>query len=143
MKSINQRPRKSQSCNVRNIPLPVFDRLPLLPSTSVPRCAAGGARGGAEFGAGLARVGGLEDFAAAARTDVIGRRFARRWAAGTVGQGFRAVHFVEVGFVDAGGGGSRVFVCTPTPTAFGGRPSPQGGGRRCARARGVVAAALR
>jgi hypothetical protein len=65
----------------------------------VPRCAAGGARGGAEFGAGLARVGGLEDFASAAGAEVVGRGFARR-AAGTVGQGFRAVHFVEMGFVD-------------------------------------------
>src|SRR6266850_2285355 len=100
MKSINQRPRKSQSCNVRNIPLPVFDRLSFLPPTSVPWCAAGGARGGAEFGAGLARVGGLEDLASAARTDVVGRGFARRRAAGAIGQGFRAVHFVEMGFVD-------------------------------------------
>src|SRR5882672_1019328 len=100
MKSINQQPRKSQSCNVRNIPLPVFDRLPLLPPAAMARCAAGGARGGAEFGAGLARVGGLEDFASAACTDVVGRGLARRRAAGTVGQGFRAVHFVEMGFVD-------------------------------------------
>jgi hypothetical protein len=66
----------------------------------MPRCAAGGARGGAEFGAGLARVGGLEDFAPAAGFDVVGRGFARRRAAGTIGQGFRAVHFVEVGFVN-------------------------------------------
>src|SRR5882724_9190197 len=105
--------------------VPVGRRSPLLPSTSVPRCAAGGARGGAEFGAGFARVGGLENFASAAGTEVVGRGFARR-AAGAVGQGFRAVHFVEMGFVGAGGGRRRVFVCTPTPTAFGGRPSPQG-----------------
>ena len=66
----------------------------------MPRRAAGGARGGAEFGAGLARVGGLEDFAAAAGTRVVGRGLARAGAVGTVGQGFRAVHFVEMGFVD-------------------------------------------
>ena len=64
------------------------------------RCAAGGAGGGAEFGAGLARVGWLEDFAAGACADVVGRGFARWRAAGAVGQGFRAVHFVEMGFVD-------------------------------------------
>jgi hypothetical protein len=75
--------------------------LPLLPPTSVPRRAAGGARGRAEFRAGLARVGRLEDFASAARAlVVIARRFARGVAAGTIGQGFRAVHFVEVRFVD-------------------------------------------
>jgi hypothetical protein len=66
----------------------------------VPRGAAGGARGGAEFGAGLARVGGLEDFASAAGAEVVGRGFARGGAAGTVGQGFRAVHFVEMRLVD-------------------------------------------
>jgi len=37
--------------------------LPPLPSTPLPRRAAGGAGAGAEFGAGLMRVGGLEDFA--------------------------------------------------------------------------------
>jgi hypothetical protein len=41
--------------------------LPPLPSTPLPRCAAGGARGGAEFRAGLMRVGGLEDFALLAK----------------------------------------------------------------------------
>ena len=66
----------------------------------MPRCAAGGAGRGAEFGAGLARVGWLEDFAAAAGVGVVGRGVARSRAAGAVGQGFRAVHFVEVGFVD-------------------------------------------
>ena len=70
----------------------------------MPRCAAAGAGGGAELGAGLAGVGRLEDFASAAGPDVVGRGFSRRGAAGAVGQGFRAVHFVEVGFVDAGGG---------------------------------------
>jgi hypothetical protein len=74
--------------------------LPLLPPTSVPRRAAGGARGGAELRAGLARVGRLKDFASAARALVVGRRFARGVAARTIGQGFRAVHFVEMRFVD-------------------------------------------
>ena len=72
----------------------------------MPRRAAGGARGGAELGAGLARVGWLEDFASAGRTAVVGWGFARGGAGGAIGQGFRAVHFVEVGFVDAGGGAS-------------------------------------
>ena len=66
------------------------------------RRAAGGAGRGAEFGAGLAGVGWLEDFASAACADVVGGRFSRRRAAGAVGQGLRAVHFVEMGFVDAG-----------------------------------------
>ena len=66
------------------------------------RRAAAGARGGAELGTGLARVGGLEDFAAAG-----GRGFSRGRAVGAEGQGFRAVHFVEVGFVDFGGGTAR------------------------------------
>ena len=74
--------------------------LPLLPSTAVTRCAAAGARGGAELGAGLARVGWLEDFASAGRAGVVGRGFALRPAVGAIGQRFRTVHFVEVGFVD-------------------------------------------
>ena len=76
-------------------------RSPLLPSAAMSRRAAAGAGGGAEFGAGLARVGGLEDFASGARvTVVVGRGFALMSAAGAVGQGLRAVHFVEMGFVD-------------------------------------------
>ena len=78
----------------------VADISPLLPPTPMSRRAAGGAGRGAEFGAGLAGVGWLEDFASAARSRVIGRRFALARAAGAVGQGFRAVHFVEMGFVD-------------------------------------------
>src|ERR1035438_8095819 len=58
------------------------------------RRAAGGAGGGAELGAGLARVGWLEDFAAATRCILVARRFA--WV-GAIGQRFRAVHFVEMG----------------------------------------------
>ena len=79
--------------------------LSLLPSTAMPWRAAAGARGRAEFGAGLARVGGLEDFAAGACGGVVG--FARWATVGTEGQGFRAVHFVEMGFVDFGWGGTR------------------------------------
>ena len=76
----------------------------------MPRRAAAGSRRGAELGAGLARVGGLEDFAAAAEFGL-----ARFGAAGAVGQGFRAVHFVEVGFVDFGGGGTAAGApLTPT-----------------------------
>ena len=80
-------------------------RLPLLPSAPMARRAAAGARGGAEFGAGLARVGGLEDLAAGVTGvwAVVVRGFAGRRAAGAIGQGFRAVHFVEMGFVDFGG----------------------------------------
>jgi hypothetical protein len=62
----------------------------------MPRRAATGSRRGAEFGAGLARVGGLEDLAAGVRAGIVARGF----AAGAVGQGFRAMHFVEMGFVD-------------------------------------------
>jgi hypothetical protein len=65
------------------------------------RCAAAGAGGGAEFGAGLARVGGLEDLALAAGADVVGRGFALGPAAGAIGQRFRAMHFVEMGLVDS------------------------------------------
>lgn len=44
----------------------LYDSSPLLPPAPMPRRAAGGAGGGAEFGAGLAGVGGLEDLAAGA-----------------------------------------------------------------------------
>ena len=64
------------------------------------RCAAAGAGRRAELGAGLARVGWLEDFAAAAWGRVIGRGFARRRTAWAIGQGLGTMHFVEVGFVD-------------------------------------------
>ena len=60
----------------------------------MPRCAAAGAGGRAEFGAGLARVGRLEDLAAGG--GVVGCGFAWARAAGAEGQGFRAVHFVEI-----------------------------------------------
>ena len=62
----------------------------------MPRRAAGRARRGAELGAGLPGVGGLEDFAAAAWIGVVARGFSAR----AERQGFRAVHFVEMGFVD-------------------------------------------
>ena len=90
------------------------------------RRAAAGARGGAEFGAGLARVGGLEDLAAGVTGvwAVVARGFARRGAAGAIGQGFRAVHFVEMGFVDFGGGAAGA--AHPTPRCA--RPSPSRGG---------------
>ena len=70
--------------------------LPLLPSAPMPWCAAGGA---AEA-VGFAGRGRLIDFALAAGADVVGRGFALRPAAGTIGQRFRAVHLVEMGFVD-------------------------------------------
>jgi hypothetical protein len=41
--------------------------LPPLPPAALPWGAAGRAGGGAEFGAGLMRVGGLEDFALLAK----------------------------------------------------------------------------
>ena len=66
----------------------------------MPRSTTAGTGGGAELRAGLARVGGLEDFAAAGRGRVVARGFSRIGAVGTEGQGLRAVHFVEVGFVD-------------------------------------------
>jgi hypothetical protein len=117
--------------------------LALLPPTPVPRGAAGGARGGAEFGAGLARVGRLDDAAFAAE------RFCGEVALGTIGQGFGSVHFVEMGFVDFGGATTRG-PPTPTSRANFARLGPRkGGGRRRAAARGgrsdargVVAAAL-
>jgi hypothetical protein len=69
--------------------------LPLLPPAPMPRLAAGGAAEG-----GFARGGGLEDAAAALRLASSGEglRGVARWGRW---QGFRAVHFVEVGFVDA------------------------------------------
>jgi hypothetical protein len=73
-------------------------------------------RGEGEFGTGLARGGRLEDFASGAGARVVGRGFAWAGAAGAVGQGLGAVHFVEVGFGDAGGGAgtSRGLPLTPT-----------------------------
>ena len=85
--------------------------LPLLPSTAMSWCAAARSRRGPELGAGLAGVGGLEDFAAAAEVGL-----GRIGAVGAEGQGFRAVHFVQVGFVDFGGaiGTTRGSPLTPT-----------------------------
>ena len=82
----------------------------------MPRRAAGGAWGGAELRAGLARVGGLEDFAAAGWAGVVARRLAWGGAARAVGQGFGAVHFVEMGFVDFRGGGWTTRAAPLTPT---------------------------
>jgi len=77
--------------------------LPLLPPAPMPRCTAARPRRGAEFGPRLAGVGRLEDLAFGARPHFVERGFARsrRGAAGAIGQRFRAVHFVEMGFVGA------------------------------------------
>ncbi|MDT7816063.1 MAG: hypothetical protein QOJ42_5979 [Acidobacteriaceae bacterium] len=78
----------------------------------MPRRTAARSRRWSKLRAGLARVGWLEDFAAAAGIGVVARRPGAAWA---IGQGFRAVHFVEVGFVDAGGRGTaRGSPLTPT-----------------------------
>ena len=92
------------------------------------RRAAAASGGGAEFGAGLAGVGGLEDLAAGAGACVVGRGFSRGRAAGTEGQGLGPVHFVEVGFVDAGRGTVLAEGFHPTPRACSARPSPSRGG---------------
>src|SRR5258708_3216155 len=86
--------------------------LPLLPPTAMPGRTAAGSWRRPELRPRLARVGGLEDFAAAG----VGRGLARPLAAGAVGQGFGAVHFVEMGFVDAGSiaGTTRGMPLTPT-----------------------------
>ena len=65
----------------------------------MPRRAAARSWRRAELGAGLPRVGRLNDPACTAE------RLLRLGAFGAEGQGFRAVHFVEMGFVDFGGGG--------------------------------------
>src|SRR5258705_11082968 len=102
----------------------IIDRLPLLPSTPMPRRATARSRCWPELGAGLARVSGLEDFAAAGDLGL-----ARLGAVRAVGQGFRAVHFVEVGFVDARGRGTATAErFHPAPRACGARPSPSRGG---------------
>jgi hypothetical protein len=108
--------------------------LPLLPPTPVSWRAAARAWRGAEFGAGLAGVGGLDHLARAAE------RFDGFCGLGAEGQGFRAVHFVEMGFVDFGGATTRG---PPTPTSRASfarlGPRKEGGSRG---ARSVVAAAL-
>ena len=86
----------------------IVDCLPLLPSTPMPRRTAARSWGRAELGAGLARVGGLEDFAGAE----IGLAWLR--ATGAVGQRLGAVHFIEMGFVNFGGGGTAA-AAHPTP----------------------------
>ena len=88
----------------------------LFPAAAMAGRAAAGAWKGAEFGAGLARVGGLEDLAAGGGRRVVARGFSRGRAAGTEGQGFRAVHFVEMGFVDFrwSAGTARGLPLTPT-----------------------------
>src|SRR5258707_15781429 len=93
--------------------------LPLLPPAPMPRLAAGGP---AEDG--FARGGWLEDAALRIRSRIVGRGFARRRAAGAIGQRFRAVHFVEVGFVDARGAASTARGMPLTPTL-----SPRRAGR--------------
>ena len=77
----------------------------------MPRRAAAGAWGRAELRAGLAGVGGLDDLAAVAEGF-----FRQGGSGGAEGQGFRAVHFVEMGFVDFGGaaGTARGLPLTPT-----------------------------
>src|SRR5207247_4566223 len=80
--------------------------LPRLPPAAMPRGTAGRARGGAEVGAGLPRVGRLEDLAAA-RLAVVERGLCRQRAGRAIGQRFRAMHFVEMGLVDAGGSATR------------------------------------
>ena len=60
----------------------------------MPRRAARRARRWPEFGTGFAGVGRLDDPA------VVAEWFLGQSGAGTEGQGFGAVHFVEVGFVD-------------------------------------------
>jgi hypothetical protein len=68
--------------------------LPLLPPAAMSRRATTRSRGRTELRAGLAGVGGLDHLARAAE------RFYGLRALGTEGQGFRAVHFVEMGLVD-------------------------------------------
>src|SRR5258708_19999958 len=87
---------------------------PLLPPAAMSRRAAAGAGRGTEI-VGFAGRSRLIDLAFAISPNVVGRGFARGRAAGTVGQRFRAVHFVEVGLVDAGG------ATTPGPPI----PTPQ------------------
>src|ERR1017187_9484318 len=95
----------------------------------MPRRAAAGAGGGTEI-VGFAGRARLIDLALAAGADVVERRFARARAAGTVGQRFRAVHFVEMGLVDFRASATRG-PPTPTSRASFARLGPRkGGGRR-------------
>src|SRR4051794_34377619 len=87
----------------------VSSLLPLLPPTPMPRRAAARSRRRPELRAGLPGVRRLDDPACAAE------RLLRLGAFGAEGQGFGAVHFVEMGFVDFGGGGTtRGAPLTPT-----------------------------
>src|SRR5581483_2297543 len=65
-----------------------------LPAAALARRAAARARRRAELGAGMLRAGRLDDPAVAAE------RLFRQRAAGAIGQGFRAVHLVEMRLVD-------------------------------------------
>src|SRR3977135_1469477 len=114
----------------------------------MPRRAAAGAGGGAELGAGLARVGWLEDLASAGRGGVVGRRFAWRPLVRPVNPAFGArSHFVErrlarprmlgAGRLDLLPAGGAPLL----PVGVGAAGGGAAGGR--ARARGIVAAALR
>jgi hypothetical protein len=88
----------------------------------MPRLAAGGAAEG-----GFAGGGRLEDAAFRTRVRVVGRGFARGRAVGAIGQGFRAVHFVEVGSVDAEGGtGTARGMPSPRPSPREGRGEGEG-----------------
>src|SRR6476620_11138722 len=88
---------RSAASKMTNCGSRAAEQLPLLPTAPMPRGAAAGAGRRAELLAGLAGVGGLDDPAGTAEG------FLRFGAVGTEGQGFGAVHFVEMGFVDFGG----------------------------------------
>lgn len=103
--------------------------LPLLPPTALPRRSSARPWRRAELGAGVLRVGGLDDAA------VLAERFGGQGALAAERQRFRAVHLVEMRLVDlraaadfVGGGEEGIVLFTPTPTGCAGRPSPQGGG---------------
>src|SRR3954468_3876145 len=103
------------------IELPVLaSRLPLLPPAPMSRRATARSRARPELRTRLPRVGRLDHLAGAAE------RFFRQGAGGAEGQGFGAVHFVEMGFVAFGGGvgTGRADGFHPTPRACGARPSP-------------------
>src|SRR6202795_4574679 len=98
-----------------------WSSLPLLPPTPMPRRTAARSGRWSKLRPGLARVGWLDDFAAAAAAGVgvVARRVG---AARAIGQVFRAVHFVEMGFVDAAGRGTvSAERFLPPPSACGGR----------------------
>src|SRR5262249_45788106 len=111
-------------------------KLPPLPAAAFARRAAARARRGTELRSGVARVAGLDDLAVAAVW------LPRQDADRAIGQGFRAVHLVELGLVNFGAAATRGPPPPSPPRKGGGDTSPAAAPallhRACGQVRGLA-----